>query len=192
MPGGWSGPLEQVTDYKWRIPKRYRPEMRVDGIIYASAPMMATLREDMALEQVANVATLPGIIGASWAMPDIHHGYGFSIGGVAAMDLEEGVISPGGVGYDIACGVRLLRTDLTEKRVRPKLKELAGQLFRDVPTGVGSKGRLTISEEDVVGVLTEGAQWVVARDMGWPEDVEVTEERARFQQADPGEVSEKA
>jgi tRNA-splicing ligase RtcB len=166
--------------------------MRVDGIIFASETMMDTMREDMALEQVANVATLPGIVGASMAMPDIHHGYGFSIGGVAAMDLEQGVISPGGVGYDIGCGVRLLRTDLTEKQVKPKLKELADQLFRDVPTGVGSKGRLTIDEKEVVGVLTEGAHWAVDHDLGWPEDLEVTEENARFAQADPGEVSERA
>jgi tRNA-splicing ligase RtcB (3'-phosphate/5'-hydroxy nucleic acid ligase) len=191
MPG-WSGPLEQVSDFKWCIPRSYRADMRVDGIVYASDRIMASLREDMALEQVANVATLPGIVGASWAMPDIHHGYGFSIGGVAAMDREEGVISPGGVGYDIGCGVRLLRTDLTEMRVKPKLKELADRLFRDVPTGVGSRGRLTIDEKDVAGVLAEGAQWAVAHDLGWPEDVEVTEESARFRQADPDQVSAKA
>jgi tRNA-splicing ligase RtcB len=166
--------------------------MRVDGVVFASDRIMETLREDMALEQVANVATLPGIVGASMAMPDIHHGYGFSIGGVAAMDMEEGVISPGGVGYDIGCGVRLLRTDLTEKRVKPRLKELADQLFRDVPTGVGSKGRLTISDEEVAAVLAEGARWSVARDLGWPEDVEVTEENACFPQADPEQISEKA
>jgi tRNA-splicing ligase RtcB len=192
MPGGWSGPLEKVTDFKWRIPRSYRPQMRVDGIIFASEAMMNGMREDMALEQVANVATLPGILGASMAMPDIHHGYGFSIGGVAAMDANEGVISPGGVGYDIGCGVRLLRTDLVEQRVTPKLKDLADQLFRDVPTGVGSKGRLTISEEDLTGVLIEGAHWPVAHDLGWPEDVEVTEEGARFGQADPERVSQKA
>jgi tRNA-splicing ligase RtcB (3'-phosphate/5'-hydroxy nucleic acid ligase) len=125
-------------------------------------------------------------------MPDIHHGYGFSIGGVAPMDLQEGVISPGGVGYDIGCGVRLLRTDLTEKRITPKLKELADQLFRDVPTGVGSKGRLTISEQQINAVLTSGAHWAVENGLGWPEDVEVTEENARFQQADPDQVSAKA
>jgi tRNA-splicing ligase RtcB (3'-phosphate/5'-hydroxy nucleic acid ligase) len=192
MPDGWSGPLEKVTDFKWRIPKRYRPDMRVDGIVFATERMVETLRQDMALEQVANVATLPGIVGASMAMPDIHHGYGFSIGGVAAMDEVEGVISPGGVGYDIGCGVRLLRTNLTEKRVKPKLKELADQLFRDVPTGVGSKGRLTVDEKEVTSVLRDGAHWAVARDLGWPEDVEVTEENARFPQADPDEVSAKA
>jgi tRNA-splicing ligase RtcB (3'-phosphate/5'-hydroxy nucleic acid ligase) len=192
MPTGWSGPLEKLTEFKWRIPKSYKPEMRVDGIVFASERMMESLREDMALEQVANVATLPGILGASMAMPDIHHGYGFCIGGVAAMDAEQGVISPGGVGYDIGCGVRLLRTDLTEKQVKPKLKELADQLYRDVPTGVGSKGRLTMSEPEVAGVLAEGAHWAVAHDLGWPEDLEVTEENARFLQADPGLVSERA
>jgi tRNA-splicing ligase RtcB len=192
MAEGWSGPLEKVTDYKWRIPRRYRPDMRVDGIVFASERMVETLRHDMALEQVVNVATLPGIEGASMAMPDIHHGYGFSIGGVAAMNEQEGVISPGGVGYDIGCGVRLLRTDLTEKRITPKLKDLADQLFRDVPTGVGSKGRLTVDEKEVTAVLSNGAHWAVARDLGWPEDVEVTEENARFRQADPDQVSPKA
>src|SRR5438128_8833997 len=162
MPDGWSGPLEKLTEFKWRIPKSYKPAMRVDGIVFASEKMMETLRHDMALEQVANVATLPGIAGASMAMPDIHHGYGFSIGGVAAMDMEEGVISPGGVGYDIGCGVRLLRTDLNEKRIRPKLMDLADQLFRDVPTGVGSKGRLTLEEKEVSGVMADGAPRAVA------------------------------
>jgi len=192
MPVGWSGPLEKLTEFKWRIPKSYKPEMRVDGVVFASERMMETLRQDMALEQVANVAMLPGIVGASMAMPDIHHGYGFSIGGVAAMGMEEGVISPGGVGYDIGCGVRLLRTDLNEKRIRPKLKDLADQLFRDVPTGVGSKGRLSLEEKEVSGVLAEGAHWAVARELGWPEDLEVTEENARFLKADPKEISERA
>src|SRR5215208_825992 len=115
-------PIEQVDETKWRIPRHGR--MRVDGIVYASAAMMADIRSDESLQQVANVACLPGILGASLAMPDIHWGYGFPIGGVAAMDAEEGVVSPGGVGYDINCGVRLLGSSLTIKEVRPKLKEL--------------------------------------------------------------------
>src|SRR5260370_6224657 len=140
--------------------------MRVDGIVFASESMMESVREDVALEQVANVAMLPGILGASMAMPDIHHGYGFSIGGVAAMGVEEGVISPGGVGYDIGCGVRLLRTDLTEQRVKPKLKELADQLYRDVPSGVGSKGRLTSSEQGVAGGVPGGGDRTVGQVSG--------------------------
>src|SRR5579885_459200 len=145
--------LIKLHDYLWEIPKA--GHMLVPGRVYASESMIRDIQKDKSLEQVVNVAHLPGIQKYSIAMPDIHWGYGFSIGGVAAMDAEEGVISPGGVGYDIGCGVRLLRTDLTEKQVKPKLKELADQLYRDVPSGVGAKGRLTISEQEVVGVLSE-------------------------------------
>jgi tRNA-splicing ligase RtcB len=166
--------------------------MRVDGIVFASKGMIPAIREDEALEQVANVAMLPGIVGASMAMPDIHLGYGFPIGGVAALDAEDGIISPGGVGYDIGCGVRLLRSDLTEEQVRPKLKELADQLFRDVPTGTGTKGRIQIGASDVTKVLANGAQWAVENGLGWPEDIETTEEGARFLEARPDLVSETA
>src|SRR5947208_1024608 len=116
--------------------------MLTDGIVYTSEKLLPAIQEDASLEQVANVAMLPGIVGPSLAMPDIHLGYGFTIGGVAAMDADNGVISPGGVGYDIGCGVRLLRTDLTFEKVKGKLPEIADQLFRDVPTGVGKSGRL--------------------------------------------------
>jgi tRNA-splicing ligase RtcB len=133
----WKGPLIQIDEYRWRIPKEYKPGMRVDGLIFASKELIEQIRQDQAPEQVANVAFLPGIVGYSIAMPDIHWGYGFPVGGVAAMDLEEGVISPGGIGYDINCGVRLLRTELIEQKVRPRLKELVDQIFRDVPAGFG-------------------------------------------------------
>jgi tRNA-splicing ligase RtcB len=191
-PMPWTGKLEKISDTKWRIPRTYKRGMRTDGIVFAAEKMLPDLERDDSLEQVANVAMLPGIVGPSLAMPDIHLGYGFTIGGVAAMDAEGGVISPGGVGYDIGCGVRLLRTDLTFDRVKGRVKELADQLFQDVPTGVGKAGRLPLAPADVAGVLRDGAQWAVERDFGWESDLEATEEHARFRQADPDRVSSRA
>jgi len=140
MPSGWNGPLEKIDDYRWLIPKRYKQGMRTDGLIFAQEKMLAKIKQDMAPEQVANVACLPGIVGYSMAMPDIHWGYGFPIGGVAAFDVREGVISPGGVGYDINCGVRILRTNLTIDDIKPYLSRLLDEIFRNVPSGVGSEG----------------------------------------------------
>lgn len=184
--------LEKLTDWKWRIPQTFKKGMLTDGIIYSSEKAISAILEDESLQQVANVAMLPGIVGPSLAMPDIHQGYGFTIGGVAAMDAECGVISPGGVGYDIGCGVRLLRTDLTFDRVKGKITELADQLFRDIPTGVGKSGRLPLSPKEVAGVMTGGGCWAVERDLGWASDIEATEEHARFSQADPDRVSSRA
>src|SRR6056297_3481225 len=138
MPGAYTGPLEKVGPCQWRIPKSYREDMRVDGLIFADDVLIEQIRKDQGPEQVANVATLPGIQRASLAMPDIHWGYGFAIGGVAATDPEEGgVISPGGVGYDINCGVRLLRSELHVDEVRPLAKALMDRLHRTIPAGVG-------------------------------------------------------
>src|ERR1700675_2118646 len=135
MPSPFTGPLERVDSCRWRIPRSYRPDMRVDGLIYADDTLIEAIRSDKSPQQVANVATLPGIVRYSLAMPDIHWGYGFCIGGVAATDPEEGgVISPGGVGYDINCGVRLLRTNLFWSEVKDQIKPLVDQLFRDIPT----------------------------------------------------------
>src|SRR5512137_237619 len=131
----WSGPLEKLDDNRWRIPKSYKNGMRVPGLIYSSEEMLSSLRDDQAPEQVANVAYLPGIVGHSLAMPDIHWGYGFAIGGVAATTLKNGVVSPGGVGFDINCGVRLLRTNLSEEEVRPRLEELVNELYASIPSG---------------------------------------------------------
>jgi len=131
----WQGQLVKIDDYHWEIPRSYKDGMRVPGLIYAGEAMVESMCEDQALEQVANVAFLPGIIKFSFAMPDIHWGYGFPIGGVAAMNVSDGVISPGGVGYDINCGVRLLRTNLNEAEVRPKLNHLINTLFTNVPSG---------------------------------------------------------
>src|SRR4051794_17465012 len=140
--GNFQGPLEQVDPCCYRIPKSYRQGMRVDGLIFANEKLMEQLRKDQAPDQVANVAFLPGIQKASLAMPDIHWGYGFCIGGVAATDPDEGgVISPGGVGYDINCGVRLVRSNLREPDVRPVLVKLMDQLYSRIPAGVGQEGK---------------------------------------------------
>src|SRR5437763_6840630 len=162
MAGAYEGPLEQVGPCQWRIPKSYRQDMRVDGLIFADETLIAQIKKDQGPEQVANVATLPGIQKASLAMPDIHWGYGFAIGGVAATDPEEGgVISPGGVGYDINCGVRLLRSDLEWDEVRPRLREPVDQLFRDIPTGVGQRGRYVFNKPELVQLLEAGCSYGV-------------------------------
>src|SRR5271170_1900835 len=146
----YHGPLERVNDCLWRIPKSYKPGMRVDGLIYADDALIERIRGDQAAEQVANVAFLPGIEVASLAMPDIHWGYGFCIGGVCATDPENGgVISPGGVGYDINCGVRLVRSNLFYREVKPHLRTLVEELFRSVPTGVGKTGRFHFRDKEL-------------------------------------------
>ncbi|MGC8995254.1 MAG: RtcB family protein [Thermoplasmata archaeon] len=188
----FNGPLEKIDDFRWRIPKTYKKGMKVDGIIIASEHMLNDIRNDNAPEQVANVATLPGIIRASYAMPDIHWGYGFPIGGVAAFDFDEGVISPGGVGYDINCGVKMVRTNLTIKDVRPKIKELVDTIFEEVPSGVGSEGKIKLNRNDLNGVLSEGAKWAVENGYGWQEDLERIEEYGRIEGGDPSKISEKA
>ena len=159
MGRDWKRVLQKIDDWRWLLPQEYKPGMRVPGLIYASEEMLSHIGEDMAIEQVANVAFLPGIVGYSLAMPDIHWGYGFPIGGVAAMRVEDGVISPGGVGFDINCGTRVIRTDLREEDVRPKLRELVNQLFRDIPSGVGSEGLVKVSMKEIDQVLVKGARW---------------------------------
>ncbi len=166
--------------------------MRVDGLIFASDAMIEQIKQDQAPEQVANVAFLPGIVGYSIAMPDIHWGYGFPVGGVAAMDVDEGVISPGGIGYDINCGVRLLRTDLTEPQVRPRLKELIDQLFRDIPAGFGGEGLIKTNRAELRQVMLKGAQWMVEHGYGWADDLAHTEAGGRLEMPDPDVITEKA
>jgi|UniRef100_A0A7V3UZD0 tRNA-splicing ligase RtcB len=187
---GWNGPLEKIDETRFRIPKEYKPEMRVDGIIYADEGLLESVKADMAPEQVANVATLPGIVGYSLAMPDIHWGYGFAIGGVAAFTVSNGIISPGGVGYDINCGVRLLRTNLERKDLKPELLEkLVRAIFHNVPSGVGSKGKIRISRDTVAQVLSRGARWAVEQGYGTPDDLEYTEEHGEMAGADLTGVS---
>ncbi|MGB9607838.1 MAG: RtcB family protein [bacterium] len=192
MTSGWTGPLEKIDDYRWLIPRSYKSGMRTDGLIFAQEKMLAKIKQDMAPEQVANVAFLPGIVGYSMAMPDIHWGYGFPIGGVAAFDVREGVISPGGVGYDINCGVRLLRTNLTLAEIKPYLPSLLDEIFRNVPSGVGSEGKLRLSNEELRQVMLQGARWAVKKGFGWERDLDHTEENGEMEGADPQKVSQRA
>lgn len=188
----WTEVLEKSDNCSWMLPQSYKEGMRVPGRVFADDTLLEMISRDQALEQVANVAFLPGIVGQSLAMPDIHWGYGFPIGGVAATNVEEdGVVSPGGVGFDINCGVRLLRTDLTESDVRPRLKELMDTLNRRVPTGLAGGGRIRLDRKDIDRVLSEGGRWAVERGYGEPDDLEVTEERGRIDGADPEAVGEK-
>ena len=162
------------------------------GLIFASESMLSHIWEEQVFQQVANVAFLPGIVGYSLAMPDIHWGYGFPIGGVAATRVEDGVVSPGGVGFDINCGVRLLRTNLTEEEVRPKIEQLVAELFSSVPSGVGSTGKLRLSEKELNAVLEKGSRWAVEKGYGEAGDIVVTEESGCIKGANPDKVSSKA
>ncbi|MCA9608086.1 MAG: RtcB family protein [Myxococcales bacterium] len=185
-------PLERIDAARWRVPKT--GAMRVDGVVYADERLLPSIKKDRALEQVANVATLPGIVGHSLAMPDIHWGYGFPIGGVAAFDEQKGgVVSPGGVGYDINCGVRLLAADVTVGEVKPKIGDLTRALFDAVPAGVGSKrAELRLSGRDLDDLMVEGLSWAVRKGFAVPHDMEHVEERGRLADADPSKVSARA
>jgi len=186
--------LEQVEPFVWRVPVGSVPGMRVPGIVFATEEMATKAVEDRAVEQVANVATLPGIVGASYAMPDIHWGYGFPIGGVAATDPEDGgVISPGGVGFDIACGVRLLRSELEwDRDVRERIGELVHTLGQRVPRGVGTKGRMRLSRGEMEKVLRDGVRFPLSRGVGWEEDAEFCEDFGVLEEARPEHVSDRA
>jgi len=188
----WQGQLIKIDDYRWEIPQNYKLGMRVPGLIYASEAMLESIQREQTLQQVVNVAFLPGITKFSFAMPDIHWGYGFAIGGVAAMSVKDGVISPGGVGYDINCGVRLLRTNLSEAEVRPKISQLINELFSNVPSGLGSEGKIKVSRREMNGLMVEGARWAVRHGFGSEEDLDVTEEGGCMKGADPSKISDKA
>ena len=185
-------PLERVDTYRWRIPRRYNSEMLVPGMVYADDELIEQISGDNSLQQVANVATLPGIVGYSLAMPDIHWGYGFPVGGVAATDAEEGVISPGGIGFDINCGVRLLATDLMQDQIKGKVDRLADELFSHLPSGVGTDGMRKLTHSEMRAVMLRGAAWAVEEGYGFPEDLEVTEENGCLAGANPDAVSQKA
>jgi tRNA-splicing ligase RtcB len=162
--------LRQVDEFRWEIPREGK--MRTRGLIFASQKMLVKIQEDQSLQQVANVATLPGIVGASLAMPDIHWGYGFPIGGVAAFNLEEGVVSPGGVGYDINCGVRLLRTNLERPEVELRIEALVNALFSNIPSGLGSRRQdLKLTVPTLREVMRLGAGWAVKKGFGHKEDL---------------------
>lgn len=182
-------PLEKIDNCTWRIPK-YKPAMRVHGIVFANMELLEKMQTDRTLEQCVNVAHLPGIYKYSITLPDGHEGYGFPIGGVAATDYEEGVISPGGVGYDINCGVRLLTTNLSEQDIRPKLADLTNVIFDNVPCGLGSRRKdFKVTAHDLDRLVVEGVQWVIDQGLGWSEDTKHCEENGCMKNANPDKVS---
>jgi tRNA-splicing ligase RtcB len=181
----------RIEQFIWEIPPDQKPGMRVPARIVASEKLMDQMDEGV-FNQVTNVACLPGIRQYAWCMPDGHWGYGFPIGGVAAFDLEEGVISPGGIGFDINCGVRLIRTNLTETEVKPRLKELVDMLFRNIPAGVGKSGSVSINRKEFESLITLGAQWCHKNGYAWEQDIDHIEQRGRLPDSDPSAVSEKA
>jgi tRNA-splicing ligase RtcB len=184
--------LEKINDYMWRIPI-YKQGMRVPGMVFANESLLDKMKTDRTLWQCSNVAQLPGIYKYAITLPDGHEGYGFPIGGVAATDYEEGVISPGGVGYDINCGVRLLSTDLSENEIRPKLVPLAETIFRNVPSGLGSRRKdFTFSHSDLEALAVEGVGWLIEKGLGWPEDAKHCEEHGCMANANPAKVSQTA
>lgn len=182
--------IKRIDDYRWELARS--GNMRVPGIVFTSAAMLDQLRKEEALKQVANVATLPGIVKASMAMPDIHWGYGFPIGGVAGFDWNEGVVSPGGVGYDINCGVRLARTDLRHDEIKDRVKDLVEALFRQVPCGVGSTGSIKLSPKEEKKVLVQGSRWAVSNGYGFDDDIEHTEDFGTLPGGDPELLSDRA
>ncbi|MCJ7426739.1 MAG: RtcB family protein [Dehalococcoidales bacterium] len=192
MTSRWKEIIKKIDDYRWEIPTSYKPGMLVPGRIFASESMLEHIWEEQVFQQVANVAFLPGIVRYSLAMPDIHWGYGFPIGGVAATRVKDGVISPGGVGFDINCGVRLVRTNLTEEEVRPKIEQLVIDLFTNIPSGLGSEGKIRASGKELGEVMVEGSRWAVERGYGLPEDIVATEESGCMKGARADKVSDKA
>ena len=181
---------KQIDEWRYLIPKSGK--MWVPGLVFSSAQLMPGIKDEQSLLQVVNVATLPGIVKHSLAMPDIHWGYGFPIGGVAAFRMEDGIVSPGGVGYDINCGVRLVTTALVASEIRPRIKELVGALFMNVPTGVGSRGKIRLSTKEEKKVAVEGSSWAVKKGLGTNEDLARTEDQGVIRGADPETVSERA
>jgi tRNA-splicing ligase RtcB len=183
--------LKKISENVWEVPQGVVNGMNVPGRIFTSEKLLPHLEEG-AIKQVANVACLPGIYKYSIGLPDIHFGYGFPIGGVAALDFNEGGISPGGIGYDINCGVRLLRTNLNVGEAKPKLRNLLDALFTNIGVGVGEGGKLKLSQSELKNVLEEGAEWCVKKGYGRSEDLEVLEENGRMKDADASKVSQKA
>ncbi|RLI14695.1 RNA-splicing ligase RtcB [Candidatus Bathyarchaeota archaeon] len=182
-------PLEKIDDYTWRIPQ-YKPGMRVPGMVFANRELLEKMQTDRTLGQCVNVAHLPGIYKYSITLPDGHEGYGFPIGGVAATDYNEGVISPGGVGYDINCGVRLVTTNLSEQDIRPKLSQLANTIFQNVPCGLGSRRKdFRVSVHDLERLVMEGVHWAIDHGLGWSEDIKHHEEQGCMKNANPDKVS---
>ncbi|MBA4719037.1 MAG: RtcB family protein [Nitrosopumilus sp.] len=183
---------KKIGENQYQIDADSNLGMKVPVRIYADEPLLQKMLSDRTIMQARNVSSIPGIVGQSIVLPDGHEGYGFPVGGVAAMDAEEGMISPGGVGYDINCGVRLLRTNLTEQAVRLKLKELVTDLFSSIPSGVGSKGAVRLSHSELDEVLVRGVDWAIDHGYGSTNDSDVCEENGKIPNADPNKVSDKA
>ena len=185
--------LEKMDDYRWKIPKNFQKGMRVDGIIYANSALLKESANNQTLQQVVNVAHLPGIVKYSLAMPDLHWGYGFAIGGVAATDpKQEGVVSPGGIGYDINCGVRLLRTNLNVHQLKDKTKNLVEKLFDDIPCGVGRSGLIQLTEAELKAMIEQGSKWSVERGYGHPSDLNFTEATGQLEKANAHAASKRS
>lgn len=182
--------LKKISEIEWEIPKTGK--MLVPGKIFASEKLMKNIKQDISLEQIKNVAMLPGIIKASFAMPDMHQGYGFPIGGVAAFDLDKGIVSPGGVGYDINCGVRILATNIKVKDFQPKLKTILHDFKRTIPSGVGRGHKEKLSDQELDEVLKKGAEWAVENNYGSKDDLETCEEYGKISPANPDDVSQRA
>jgi tRNA-splicing ligase RtcB len=183
---------KKIGNMTYKIEKDEALGMRVPVVIYADDQLLEKMMSDRTIKQAVNVSTIPGVLQNVVVLPDGHEGYGFPVGGVAAMDAEEGMISPGGVGYDINCGVRLLRTNLKEQDVRPKLKELVNDLFNSIPSGVGSKGAIRLSTSQLDEVLVKGVPWAIDNGYGTKDDAEVCEENGHMDKADPNKVSDRA
>jgi tRNA-splicing ligase RtcB len=184
--------MNKIDEFRYEIPRSFKPCMSTSAVIFADDKMIQSVKDDNAPEQAANVACLPGIVGKSLAMPDIHWGYGFPIGGVAAFDADNGIISPGGIGYDVNCGVKLVRTDLTVHDVGQDIKKLIDTIFNNVPSGVGEKGKLRLSISQIDDVLEGGARWAVEQGYGWEDDLVSSEENGRMSTADSSKVDTKA
>lgn len=180
---------KKIGEMEYRIEIDPSKGMKVPVTIYADQGLLQKMLTDRTIQQAINVSTLPGVQKHVVVLPDGHEGYGFPVGGVAAMDAEEGMISPGGVGYDINCGVRLIKTNLNEKDVRPRLKDLVNELFKSIPSGVGSKGAVKLSSSDLDEVLVKGVQWAVDHGYGTKEDADVCEENGQIKNADPSKIS---
>ncbi len=183
--------FKRVSDVAWEIPKSFKQGMNVPARVYATRKLLDAMDRGV-IEQVTNVACLPGIVRQAYAMADAHWGYGFPIGGVAAFDVEEGVISPGGIGFDINCGMRLIKTDLTYKEVKPKVKDLVDLMFRLVPAGVGVKGFLRVSDAQFDEIMQYGVKWCAENDLAWEDDPAHVEEGGFIKGADPSKVSRQA
>src|SRR5213080_701563 len=185
-------PLTQIEPNVWEVPQDYQPGMKVPARIYADEDLLAKMRTDRTIQQCVNVTHLDGIYNYAITMPDGHEGYGFPIGGVAATDYDEGLISPGGVGYDINCGVRLIRTNLTEDEVRPALSRLVDTIFNFIPSGLGSRGQIKLSAIELDKAVTDGLDWAIDKGYAWPEDPKTIEEEGCMEAADPSKVSSSA